>query len=70
MDLKEAMEYAHKMGFPFKFDWDSNRSSEGFYNIEGSPELCAARTSEYLKYADMAWMETASPDLGIAGKFA
>ena len=70
MSLDQAIAYAKELGFSFKFDWETNRSSEGFYNIDGSPEYCAARVNLYLKYADMAWMETPTPTLEVASKFA
>ncbi|EGR31625.1 isocitrate lyase, putative, partial [Ichthyophthirius multifiliis] len=70
MSYQQAIQYAKTLGFSFQFDWETNRSSEGFYNIEGSPELCAARANEYLKYADMVWMETPTPTIETATKFA
>jgi len=57
-------------GFSFEFDWEKHRTTEGFYNVEGCVELCAARAKVYLKYADMIWMETPTPNLQLAEKFS
>jgi isocitrate lyase len=38
--------------------------------VTGSPELCAARGKQYLRYADILWMETPSPSLQLADKFS
>jgi isocitrate lyase len=41
--LNEAIELARKLGFTFYFDWDSPRTTEGFYLTNGSVEYCVAR---------------------------
>jgi isocitrate lyase len=66
MSLPQAHEYAKSLGFDFYFDWEAPRTSEGFYMIKGSVEFCARRGREYLKYADMLWMETPQANLPIA----
>ncbi|KAL4476584.1 hypothetical protein ABPG72_000743 [Tetrahymena utriculariae] len=68
--LTQAHEYARTLGFDFEFDWEALRSSEGFYSIDGCVELCAARAKQYLRYADMVWMETPTPSLEVATKFS
>jgi len=46
------------------------RTSEGFYRIAGGINMCIARGLAYAPYADMIWMETATPDIEEAKKFA
>ncbi|MBO9631514.1 MAG: isocitrate lyase [Chitinophagaceae bacterium] len=46
------------------------RTAEGFYHIRNGIESCIARGLAYAPYADMLWMETSHPDLGLAREFA
>lgn len=46
------------------------RTSEGFYNVQNGIEPCIARAKAYAPYADLIWMETGTPDLELAKKFA
>ncbi|MCC6280796.1 MAG: isocitrate lyase [Saprospiraceae bacterium] len=46
------------------------RTSEGFYYLRNGVEACIARGLAYAPYADLIWMETSQPDLGIAREFA
>lgn len=46
------------------------RTSEGYYHVKGGIEPCIARGLAYAPYADMLWMETKTPDLELAKKFA
>jgi len=46
------------------------RTSEGFYRITGGINMCIQRGLAYAPYADMIWMETATPDIEEARKFA
>ena len=46
------------------------RTSEGFYEVRPGIESSIARGKAYAKYADMLWMETATPDLEAAREFA
>lgn len=68
--LTKALEFAKNNGFPFYFDWEAPRTSEGFYLTKGCVEYCAHRAREYLKVADMVWMETPTPNAPIAKKFS
>ena len=69
-----TLDTAHKiskdLGFTFEFDWEVLRTEEGFYRVKGSVEFCASRANEYLKYADMIWMETPTPNIPTAKKFS
>jgi isocitrate lyase len=70
MSLSEAQDMARKNGFEFYFDWESCRTEEGYYRIEGSVPYCIKRGLVFADYADMLWMETPTPDLSVAKEFA
>ena len=46
------------------------RSPEGFYRVRNGLEACIARGIAYAPYAELLWMETGTPDLEVARKFA
>ena len=46
------------------------RTSEGFYGITGGIEMAIARALAYAPYADLLWMETSTPDIDEARRFA
>jgi isocitrate lyase len=46
------------------------RTAEGFYRVRNGIEPCIARGLAYAPYSDLLWMETSTPDLEIARKFA
>ncbi|EJF10088.1 isocitrate lyase [Pontibacter sp. BAB1700] len=46
------------------------RTSEGFYRVNCGIEQGIARGLAYAPYADLIWMETSTPDLAQARKFA
>ena len=46
------------------------RTKEGFYRVKNGIEPCIARAKAYAPYADLIWMETGTPDLEVARKFA
>ena len=46
------------------------RTREGFYRVKNGLEPCIARATAYAPYADLIWMETGTPDLELARKFA
>lgn len=46
------------------------RTAEGFYKVRNGVEPCIARAKAYAPYADLIWMETGTPDLELARKFA
>ena len=47
-----------------------DRTTEGFYRVKNGIEPCIARAKAYAPYADLIWMETGTPDLELAKKFA
>jgi len=61
---------AKKHKFEFYFDWETCRTDEGYYKIEGSVSFCIQRGLRFADYADMLWMETDKPDLVVAKEFA
>ncbi|MCC6412400.1 MAG: isocitrate lyase, partial [Saprospiraceae bacterium] len=46
------------------------RTEEGFYHTNNGLEACIDRGISYAPYADLIWMETSHPDLGLAREFA
>ena len=46
------------------------RTAEGFYRVRNGLQACIARGLAYAPYADLLWMETSSPDLQTARRFA
>jgi isocitrate lyase len=49
---------------------EGERTPEGFYRIRNGLEACITRSLAYAPYADLLWMETSTPDLEVARKFA
>lgn len=46
------------------------RTSEGFFRVRGGIEPVLARAKAYAPYCDLIWVETGTPDLGLAREFA
>ena len=46
------------------------RTSEGFYRVQGGVEPVIARCLAYAPYCDLLWVETGTPDLEFARKVA
>ncbi len=46
------------------------RTAEGFFRISGGINMCIARGLAYAPYCDLIWMETSTPNLEDAQKFA
>jgi isocitrate lyase len=46
------------------------RTAEGFYKVRNGIEPCITRAKAYAPYSDLIWMETGTPDLEVARKFA
>lgn len=53
-----------------KFIVDGSRTSEGFYRVNNGLDQGIDRALSYAPYADLVWMETSNPDLGMAREFA
>ncbi|HEV7428452.1 MAG TPA: isocitrate lyase [Thermoanaerobaculia bacterium] len=47
-----------------------DRTPEGFFTIKGGVDAAIARAIAYAPYADLLWMETSTPDIGEARRFA
>ncbi|MFC4530669.1 isocitrate lyase [Sphaerisporangium dianthi] len=46
------------------------RTPEGFYHVRNGVDACIARGLAYAPHADLLWMETSTPDLDVARRFA
>lgn len=46
------------------------RTAEGFYHVKNGIEQGIDRGLSYAPYADLIWMETGNPDIGLAREFA
>jgi isocitrate lyase len=46
------------------------RTPEGFYRVRNGIEACIARGLAYAPHSELLWMETSTPDLAVARKFA
>ncbi|MBO2988963.1 isocitrate lyase [Leucobacter tardus] len=46
------------------------RTAEGFYKVRNGLQPCIARARAYAPYSDLIWMETGTPDLDLARRFA
>jgi isocitrate lyase len=46
------------------------RTAEGFYRVRNGLSACVARGLAYAPYSDLLWMETGTPDLDVAQRFA
>ena len=49
---------------------EGTRTGEGFYYVKNGLEQGIDRGLSYAPYADLIWMETGNPDLGLAREFA
>ncbi|GAA1268039.1 isocitrate lyase [Sphaerisporangium rubeum] len=47
-----------------------DRTAEGFYRVRNGVDACIARGLAYAPYSDLLWMETSTPDLDVARRFA
>ena len=46
------------------------RTNEGFYHVKNGLEQGINRALSYAPFADLVWMETGNPDIGLAREFA
>ncbi len=46
------------------------RTAEGFFRVRSGIEPVLARAKAYAPYSDLIWVETGTPDLGLAREFA
>jgi isocitrate lyase len=53
-----------------KFIQSKERTGEGFFYVKNGLEQGIDRGLSYAPYADLIWMETGNPDLGMAREFA
>ncbi|KAH6674284.1 isocitrate lyase-like protein [Halenospora varia] len=57
-------------GIDIPWNWDSPRTREGYYRIQGGCECAINRAIAYAPYADAIWMESKLPDYAQAEQFA
>ncbi len=57
-------------GIDISWDWDSPRTREGYYRLQGGCECAINRAIAYGPYADAIWMESKLPDYAQAEQFA
>jgi len=57
-------------GVDVAWDWDSPRTREGYYRLQGGCECAINRAVAYAPYADAIWMESKLPDYKQAEEFA
>ncbi|CZT12227.1 isocitrate lyase [Rhynchosporium agropyri] len=57
-------------GVDIPWDWDSPRTREGYYRLQGGCECAINRAIAYAPYADAIWMESKLPDFAQAEQFA
>jgi len=57
-------------GVDIIWDWDSPRTREGYYRLQGGCGCAINRAIAYAPYADAIWMESKLPDYKQAEEFA
>lgn len=57
-------------GVNIPWDWDSPRTREGYYRLQGGCGCAINRAIAYAPYADAIWMESKLPDYAQAEEFA
>lgn len=58
------------VGVDIPWNWDSPRTREGYYRLQGGCECAVNRAIAYAPYADAIWMESKLPDYKQAEQFA
>lgn len=57
-------------GVDIPWNWDSPRTREGYYRLQGGCECAINRAIAYAPYCDAIWMESKLPDYAQAEQFA
>ena len=71
LSLSERRKLAAKyMQKPLFFSWDIPKTREGFYHYRAGSNAATKRAIEYAPYADLLWVETGTPNVKAAAKFA
>ncbi|KAK4229604.1 isocitrate lyase [Podospora fimiseda] len=71
LSLNESRAIARTLlGTDIFFDWDSPRTREGYYRLQGGCDCSINRAIAYAPYADAIWMESKLPDYKQAEEFA
>jgi len=57
-------------GVDIPWNWDTPRTREGYYRLQGGCDCAINRAVAYAPYADAIWMESKLPDFAQAEQFA
>jgi len=57
-------------GVDIHWDWDTPRTREGFYRLQGGCQCAINRAIAYAPFCDAIWMESKLPDYAQAEEFA
>lgn len=57
-------------GVDIYWDWDTPRTREGYYRLQGGCQCAINRAIAYAPYCDAIWMESKLPDYAQAEEFA
>jgi isocitrate lyase len=57
-------------GIDIYWDWDTPRTREGYYRLQGGCSCAINRAIAYAPYCDAIWMESKLPDYKQAEEFA
>jgi isocitrate lyase len=55
---------------PVSFSWDVPRTREGYYHYKAGFPAAIKRAKAFAPYADLLWLETATPSVELAASFA
>jgi isocitrate lyase len=66
----EARELAKDLGVDIYWSWYKPRTREGYYRVLSGTDYCIQRGKAFSPYADLVWMETDTPNVAVAKKFA
>ena len=66
----EQRELARDLGVELYWSWYKPRTREGFYRVLSGIDLCIQRGKAFAPHADLIWMETDTPNVAQAKRFA
>ena len=66
----EQRELARDLGVELYWSWYKPRTREGYYRVLSGIDLCIQRAKAFAPHADLIWMETDTPNVAQAKRFA
>eukprot|EP01063_Lacrimia_lanifica_P026339 TRINITY_DN353_c0_g1_i2.p3 TRINITY_DN353_c0_g1~~TRINITY_DN353_c0_g1_i2.p3 ORF type:complete len:248 (+),score=140.91 TRINITY_DN353_c0_g1_i2:231-974(+) len=66
----EQRELAKDLGVELYWSWYKPRTREGYYRVLSGLDLCVQRAKAFAPHADLIWMETDTPNVAQAKRFA